>query len=88
MPVQRLIDEEQMQGVVDALFAISHGLKAVASALNYSGGIAEEGARMGAIEVLSMEIADGFKDLSAAIREHGNQGVPASKSAKRQKDGD
>jgi len=67
MPGQRLIDEYQMQGVIDALFAISHSLKDVAGALNFLG-IARQGEQLGAIEVMSMEIKEGLSDIATAIR--------------------
>ena len=52
--------------VVDGLFAIARGLAAVAEAINRLGN-ADAATPMGAIEMLSKEVRDGFSSLAGKI---------------------
>lgn len=52
--------------VVDGLFAIARGLHAVAQSIEKLG-ISDASTPFGAVELLSMEIRDGFNNLNTAI---------------------
>lgn len=60
--------EGNFANVVDGLFAIARALDGLSLAIHRLG-TADAGTRMGAIEVLSMEIKDGFTRLADAISE-------------------
>jgi len=66
-PFYSEVDGETVN-VVDGLFAIAEALQTVARGLHRLG-LAEASTPMGALEVLSLEVRDGFNNLCAALIE-------------------